>query len=44
MLVHHHLATLGQYLEFRQSTYWINVFMRLDYFSVVGIMLTKCKI
>jgi len=30
MLVHYDLATLGQYLEFRQSTYtryWINVFI-----------------
>jgi len=47
MLVHYHLGTLGQYLEFRQSTYvryWINVFMRLDNFSGIGIMLAKCKI
>jgi len=47
MLIHYHLATLGQYLEFRQSTYtqyWINIFMRLDHFSVVDIMLAKCKI
>jgi len=47
MLVHYHLATLGQYLEFRQSTYaryLINVFMQLDYFSIVGMMLAKCKI
>jgi len=39
-------GNLGQYLEFRQSTYaryWIN-FIRLDDFLVVGIMLAKCKI
>jgi len=47
MLVHYHLAILCQYLEFRQSTYiryWVNVFKRLDHFSVVSIMLVKCKI
>jgi len=47
MLVHYHLATLGQYLEFKLSPYaryWINVFMRLDHFSDIGIMLAKCKI
>jgi len=47
MLVQYHLVTLNQYLEFRQSIYtryWINVFVRLDHFSVVGIMLAKCKI
>lgn len=43
----HHLETLSQYLEFKQSTYaeyWANVFVRSNLFIIVGIMLAKCKI